>query len=423
MGSFKDTLLLPKTDMPIAADLPAKEPAVYASWGGVYDRMKRDGKNPFCLHDGPPYANGDIHIGHALNKILKDFVVKFQYFSGRAVEFVPGWDCHGLPIEQRVMARIRIGLGNEKRFYEPDTFRDLCRKYAAKQIEGQKSQFKSLGVVADWDHHYETMSPQYEKMIADSLKVLKENGFLERRLKPVYWSWAFRTALAEAEVEYRERTDNSIYVAYPFMKDTFPGGVLVWTTTPWTLPGNVAVALNPEMDYVPASVVGWKWPLLVAKNLVETLANKGIITSVVDQTYKGKMFNDWRVRHPIYNKTFAPIVMADFVTDDSGTGCVQIAPAHGEDDFRVAQKYDLPVVDLVGPDGRYIEPTQVGEFKCPYAGQWIFEDDARTSVGYAGYLPGHGAVVLGPGQNPQSDRGADGSDIGREPAATRVRKC
>ena len=375
MGSFKDTLLLPKTDMPIAANLSANEPAVYDLWhkSDVYDRMWRDGVDPFVLHDGPPYANGDIHIGHALNKILKDFVVKFQYFSGRSVHFQPGWDCHGLPIEQAVYARIRLGGGNMPVFNDPEVVRRMCRKYAEEQIEKQKAQFKTLGVLADWDNHYDTMAPYFEVMISKRLKELQDKGLLTRRLKPVYWSWVYQTALAEAEVEYRERTDNSIYLAFPTDQETFPGGFLVWTTTPWTLPANVAVALHPDLEYIAVKLKGYKSPLVVLRSI----AYRGDLADFVEeprgQVFKGKDFAGWKLKHPIYPDQVVPVVMADFVKADTGTGCVHIAPGHGEDDYRVALANNLPVVMPVGPSGRYTEGKYVDE--------WIFEDDANTSLG------------------------------------------
>jgi isoleucyl-tRNA synthetase len=290
MGSHKDTLLLPKTTLPIQANLPTNESARYALWGDVYTRMKRDGEDPFILHDGPPYANGNIHIGHALNKILKDFVVKTAYFSGRAVEFVPGWDCHGLPIEQKVQSAWRLGGPMKKsdsgRGLTPMSmeeasvdFISMCRRYAAEQIAKQKDQFKSLGVVADWENNYETMSPAFEQMIADKLSELRDKGLLVRRRKPVYWSWPYGSALAEAEVEYRERTDKTAYVL--FKTDKFPWGLLVWTTTPWTLPANVAVALNPKLRYVAVHVKDQDLPVLVAADTVDALAKKGIVIDTV----------------------------------------------------------------------------------------------------------------------------------------------
>jgi isoleucyl-tRNA synthetase len=381
MGSFKDTLLLPKTDMPIAANLPASEPAVYAKWQNedVYGRMTRHGSgDAFVLHDGPPYANGDIHIGHALNKILKDFVVKLQYFSGRGVRFQPGWDCHGLPIEQAVYAKIRLGGGNMPCFKDPKVVKSMCRKYAEEQIEKQKAQFKTLGVLADWDNHYDTMAPYFEVMISNRLKELQNKGLLNRRLKPVYWSWAYQTALAEAEVEYRERTDNSIYLAFPTAEPTFPGGFLVWTTTPWTLPANVAVALHPDLEYAAYKVKGFQWPLVMLKSV----ATGKLVHLVEEQrgpVFPGKAFTDFKLAHPIYPDQVVPVVMADFVKSDTGTGCVHIAPAHGEDDFRVAQAQNLPVVMPVGPSGRYTE-GKYGPTEQNPDGQWIFEDDSNTSL-------------------------------------------
>lgn len=402
MGSYKDTLHLPKTEMPIKADLPANEPAVYKAWdeAKVFNRMKRDGQNPYILHDGPPYANGDIHIGHALNKILKDFAVKFQYFNGRAVEFAPGWDCHGLPIEQKVHAMWRLGGPMRKsdngRGLTPMSmdeamvdFTGMCRKYAAGQVSLQMEQFKTLGVLADWDHRYETMSPEYESMISRRLDELANKGFLIRRKKPVYWSWAFQTALAEAEVEYKEKSDESVYLVFPTDGPTFPGGVLVWTTTPWTLPANVAVAINPDLEYVAANVKGFKYPVLVAATLVPTLIGKGIVTGVVPNAkYKGKDFaarvnsNEqfpWKLQHPVNAGQSVPLVMADFVTDQSGTGCVHIAPGHGEDDYQVALKYSLPVVVPVGPDSRYSE-GKYGPSEANPDGLWIWEDDSNESL-------------------------------------------
>lgn len=397
MGTYKDTLHLPKTDMPIAANLPANEPAVYKAWdeAKVFNRMKRDGQNPYILHDGPPYANGNIHIGHALNKILKDFAVKFQYFNGRAVEFAPGWDCHGLPIEQQVQKMWRLGGAMRKsdngKGLTPMSMEEagvdfigMCRDYASKQVAMQMDQFKTLGVLADWDNHYETMSPEFEGMIAHRLKELYDRGYLLQRKKPVYWSWSYQTALAEAEVEYKDKSDESAYVVFPVESPTFPGGVLVWTTTPWTLPANVAVAINPELDYTAVNVKEFKYPVLVAKDLVATLTSKGIVTGVVpNANYKGKDFAEcihapWMLKHPV-NDTVVPLVMADFVTSQSGTGCVHIAPGHGEDDYQVALKYNLPVVVPVGPDSRYSE-GKYGPSEANPDGLWIWEDDSNESL-------------------------------------------
>jgi isoleucyl-tRNA synthetase len=357
MGTHKDTLLLPQTTLPIKADLPANEPAVYKAWNesDLIRRMRRDGDNPFILHDGPPYANGDIHIGHALNKILKDFAVKVQYFNGRGVEFVPGWDCHGLPIEQKARQ-----LHPESR--DEYGLRQMCRQYASQQIDIQREQFKALGVIADWEHPYTTMDRSFESMVYNRLCELLGKEMLIQGKKPVFWSWAEQTALAEAEVEYKDRTDPSIYVVFPTQEATFPGGFLVWTTTPWTLPANVAVALHPDLDYVPVKFKDYPWPLVVAENLVEELAAKGIVEGKHwVSKYKGKDFLGWKLKHPI-NGTVSVVINADFVKADTGTGCVHIAPGHGEDDYFVARSYGLPLVMPVGPDGKYTEGKYAGHF-------------------------------------------------------------
>lgn len=351
MGAFKDTLVLPTTQMPIQANVPKLEQEVYAFWGDVYKRFLRDGHDTFILHDGPPYANGDIHIGHALNKILKDFAVKFQYFNGRSVEFVPGWDCHGLPIEQQA------------RKNKPENLRKACREYATEQVAKQKEQFKSLGIIADWDNPYQTMDFRFEANILRAVNSLAQKGYLFEGLKPVFWSWAERTALAEAEVEYQDRTDTSVFVAFPdWKKET---GLLVWTTTPWTLPANVAVAVNPDLYYVEVEVItcmetreNYPLPLFVAENLIPQLKAKGMIGFEFGRRIQGKDLN-LTLEHPL-NNTDVPVVCADFVSDQDGTGCVHIAPAHGVDDYEVAKKYNLPVPCLVGPDGKFTEGKYEG---------------------------------------------------------------
>lgn len=349
MGAYKDSLVLPTTKMPIQANVPKLEQEVYASWGNeVYQRLQRDGYNPFILHDGPPYANGDIHIGHALNKILKDFAVKFQYFNGRSVQFVPGWDCHGLPIEQQA------------RKNKPDNLRKACRDYAAQQVAKQKEQFKSLGIVADWDHPYQTMDFQFEANIFRAVNTLAQKGYLTEGLKPVFWSWAERTALAEAEVEYQDRTDTSVFVAFPDKGND--SGLLVWTTTPWTLPANVAVAVNPELYYVEVEILrdnaNYPLPLFVAENLLPQLKVKNLIGWKFGKRIQGKDLK-LNLCNPLTSEP-SQLICADFVSDKDGTGCVHIAPAHGEDDYFVALQNNLPVVSIVGPDGKFTEGKYEG---------------------------------------------------------------
>lgn len=403
MGAYKDTLFLPKTDMPIRADLPANEPAVYKFWDEtkVFDRMRRDGQNPYILHDGPPYANGNIHIGHALNKILKDFAVKFQYFNGRAVEFAPGWDCHGLPIEQKVQVKWRLGGPMRKsdngRGLTPMSmeeagadFTAMCREYATEQVAIQMEQFKTLGVLADWEHRYETMSPEYEQMISARLQELYDKGYLIRRKKPVYWSWVFNTALAEAEVEYRDKTDESVYLKFRNAADfdvgnaTKSGSFLVWTTTPWTLPANVAVAVNPNLKYY-ATLAGSEL-VFVAQEAHQNLFEKGIVKHPLCSTltnapiiFDFDYFKDMKLKHPIYPWKTVPVVAADFVAADKGTGCVHIAPGHGEDDFQVAMKYNLPIVVPVDGMGHYCE-GKYGPQHPDDDGLWIFQDDSNLSL-------------------------------------------
>lgn len=366
--SLKDTLHLPKTEMPINANLTAREGLAYEQWDktNAYKRLRRNGENPFILHDGPPYANGDIHIGHALNKILKDFVVKTQYFNGRSVEFVPGWDCHGLPIEKQVGVMIRLGGGNMPQFNEPEVIRKMCRTYASEQVARQLDQFKKLGVLADWENRYETMSPEFEAMITRRLQELKDKGFLFRRKKPVYWSWAEKTALAEAEIEYKDKTDKAIYLLFeedanPLMSHSANVGVLVWTTTPWTLPANVAVAVSDKVSYC---IAKWNDRLVfTSQSSVEELRNRGVEIEFIRKSNADFAQSLW-LKHPIMDRT-VPVVLADFVAQDKGTGCVHIAPGHGDEDYQVGVRYNLPLICPVDVDGRY----NFG----PYSGQFVFD--------------------------------------------------
>ena len=249
MVDYKDTLLLPSTKFPMRGNLPQNEPKRYKLWDEqkVYDRMKanREGCESWTLHDGPPYANGHIHIGHALNKILKDIIVKYHYFDGKSTRYVPGWDCHGLPIEQKVEEKIG---GKKKKELPKSKLRQLCRDHATKFIDIQKNEFKTLGVIGDWENPYLTMDFKFEANIYRELIAIAKQGLLVQRSKPVYWSWAAQTALAEAEVEYEDKVSPSIYVAYK-LKDS-DQSLIIWTTTPWTLPANMAIALNPEIEYV-----------------------------------------------------------------------------------------------------------------------------------------------------------------------------
>lgn len=246
---YKESLLLPNTKFPMRGNLPQNEPKRYKLWdeNKIYEKMKKNRKDApsFTLHDGPPYANGHIHIGHALNKILKDIIVKYHYFNGKSVRYVPGWDCHGLPIEQKVEEKI----GSTKKKELPKSkIRELCRAHASRFIDIQRDEFKQLGVVGDWDNPYLTMDFKFEANIYRELCAIANQGLLVQRSKPVYWSWAAQTALAEAEVEYEDKTSPSIFVA--FKHEELDASVIIWTTTPWTLPANTGIALNAEEEYV-----------------------------------------------------------------------------------------------------------------------------------------------------------------------------
>ncbi len=343
---YKDSLLLPKTDFPMRGNLPQNEPKRYSMWDEkrVYDKMKknRENKPSFTLHDGPPYANGHIHIGHALNKILKDIIVKYHYFNGKSVRYVPGWDCHGLPIEQKVEEKIGT---SKKKELPKSKIRELCREHASKFIDIQRDEFKQLGVIGDWDNPYLTMDFKFEANIYRELCAIAKQGLLVQRSKPVYWSWAAQTALAEAEVEYENKVSPSIYVA--FKHETLDASVIIWTTTPWTLPANTGIALNGEEEYVLTSD-----KFIVAKKLYNSLIENEIIKGeVVDSIDPTKLENTNAI-NPLNGRT-SKIVLGEHVEMDAGTGAVHTAPGHGEDDYKVGLKYGLEVIMPVDAEGKY----------------------------------------------------------------------
>lgn len=345
---YKDSLLLPKTNFPMRGNLPQNEPKRYKDWDekNVYNRMKENRKDApsFTLHDGPPYANGHIHIGHALNKVLKDIIVKFHYFEGKSVRYVPGWDCHGLPIEQKVEEKI----GSTKKKELPKSkLRELCRNHASRFIDIQRDEFKKLGVIADWDNPYLTMDFKFEANIYRELCAIAKQGLLVQRSKPVYWSWAAQTALAEAEVEYEDKTSPSIYVA--FKLNDLDASVIIWTTTPWTLPANTGIALNGEEEYVLTSD-----KFVVAKKLYNQLIEKEIISGEVVETIDPKQLENKFATNPLNGKT-SKIVLGEHVEMETGTGAVHTAPGHGEDDYKVGLKYGLDVIMPVDAYGKYDE--------------------------------------------------------------------
>ncbi|MEY4504093.1 MAG: isoleucyl-tRNA synthetase, partial [Pseudomonadota bacterium] len=349
---YKTTLLLPETAFPMRGSLPQTEPIRIKKWQDdkVYEKLTRKNSADFTLHDGPPYANGHLHIGHALNKTLKDIIVKLAYFSGKSVRFTPGWDCHGLPIEQEV----EKALGKEKKdsIGKPAT-RELCRAHAKKFVDIQKEEFIKMGVIADFDKPYVTMDFAFEANIYRSLVEIAKQGVLTLRKKPVYWSWAARTALAEAEVEYKDKEDYSLFVAFELLNPSLIGvekaSIVIWTTTPWTLPANSGISLNPDALYALTSD-----GFVVAESLVEKLKANEVISGDVVKTFSAKVFERAIAKNPL-NGRDSIVVLGSHVMIEDGTGAVHTAPGHGEDDYRVGLVYDLPVIMPVDENGRYDE--------------------------------------------------------------------
>ncbi len=374
---YKETLLLPKTAFPMRGNLPQNEPKRYRKWfeeKDVYKKMTtaHKGAESFTLHDGPPYANGNIHIGHALNKILKDLVVKSHYFRGEDVRFTPGWDCHGLPIEQQVEKK----LGEKKKTLPVTTIRRLCREHAQKFVDIQKEEFKALGVIADWKQPYLTMKYAFEAEIFRALCDIAKKGLLVERSKPVYWSWAAKTALAEAEVEYEDKEDYSIYVAFELDDDAKAklgidkGAVVIWTTTPWTLPANVGISLNPEEAYV---LTGDGY--IVAHKRYDALREEGVLQGEIVESFPASALENLHTINPL-NGRKSRIILGEHVMMDGGTGCVHTAPGHGEDDYRVGLRYNLDVIMPVDDAGLFDE-TVVREKLLPepekFVGMHIFK--------------------------------------------------
>ncbi len=368
---YKDTLNLPKTDFEMRANLAQREPAMIERWESskIYDRMiqaRRQQNAPqFLLHDGPPYANGNIHHGHILNKVLKDFVVKFKNMDGFKAEFVPGWDCHGLPIEHQVDKE----LGAKKAEMSKVDVRKACRVYADKYVSIQRDEFKRMMVFADWENPYKTMSYQYEAATVRELGKFLGKGLVYRGLKPVHWDWASQTALAEAEVEYAEHTTEHVYVKFPFehlpeelkgANKDLPTYVVIWTTTPWTLPANLAIALHPELDYQFVEVAGEV--LVMAEGLRDsTLKACGIEDFEVLNTFKGRVLvgelgegRGLEAAHPFIDRP-SVLLPADYVTLEQGTGCVHTAPGHGQEDFGLGQVFGLETLCPVDFRGCFME--------------------------------------------------------------------
>ena len=364
---LKNTVFLPKTDFPMKAGLPQKEPVILARWReeDLYRRLReaRSGREKFILHDGPPYANGDIHVGHALNHILKDMVVRTQSLLGKDAPYVPGWDCHGLPIEWKVEEQYRKKKLNKDEV-PAEEFRAECRAYAQGWVDKQREQLKRLGVNGDWDHPYLTMDPQAEGTIVAELLKFAESGQLYRGSKPVMWSPVEKTALAEAEVEYEDITSTQVDVAFEIVEapdaDLIGAYVVIWTTTPWTLPVNQAIGYGKHIDYHLIEADGQKY--LIAEPLVDAFIKRlGHETHDMHFYIKGVSLAGTKVRHPMakvfpeaefYTK-LRPLLAGEFVTVDSGTGFVHLAPDHGEDDFLLCKANKIEPVFAVEGDGKY----------------------------------------------------------------------
>jgi isoleucyl-tRNA synthetase len=370
---YKTTINLPQTDFPMKADLARREPAQLARWNEqrIYERIREvsRGRPSFVLHDGPPYANGVIHLGHAVNKILKDIVVKSRTMDGKDAPYIPGWDCHGLPIELAVEKK----HGRPGQKLDAVAFRAACRAFAAAQIDSQRTDFKRLGVFGDWDHPYLTMDPRYEAQQIRALGKIIANGHLYRGAKPVHWCLDCRSALAEAEVEYEDKTSRSIDVAFrvadvaDFAHRTgidasrLGEGVslVIWTTTPWTLPANEAVAVNAAFRYVAVAVdrAGAREVLVLAADLANaSLERFGLAMLEVLGEFSGNVLEGLTLTHPWLAKT-VPVILGEHVTLEAGTGAVHTAPAHGQEDYVVGGRYGLPVVNPVGADGRFVADT------------------------------------------------------------------
>ena len=374
MVELKDTLLMPKTKFPMRGNLPNKEPEFLKRWEemDLYRKVleKNAGKPSYVLHDGPPYANGNIHTGHALNKILKDFIVKYKNMNGFVSNYVPGWDTHGLPIEQ-----VLVNNGVDRKSMPATKFRNKCKDYALKQVDKQRADFKKLGVIGDWENPYLTLDPKFE---AEQIRVfgkMVDKGYIYKGLKPIYWSPSSESALAEAEIEYRDHTSPSIYVGFELVSED---GVVekgtkfvIWTTTPWTLPANLGIAVHPDFEYQEVKVNGENY--LLAKERVNFLAEQfGWENFELGKTVLGKELEYLLCQHPFLDRT-STVILADYVTLDSGTGLVHTAPGHGVDDFIVGQgKYKLGVLSPVDNQGNLTE--EAGQF----AGQFVF--DANKNI-------------------------------------------
>jgi isoleucyl-tRNA synthetase len=390
VADYKQTINLPQTGFPMKADLAKREPAMLEAWerADLYGKIRSvsKGRPGYVLTDGPPYANGAIHLGHAVNKILKDIIVKSRTLDGYDAPYVPGWDCHGLPIEMQVeKTHGRVGQKIDAK-----AFRTACRDYAYKQVDAQRKDFKRLGVLGDWQHPYLTMDPRFEAEQLRAFAMIIKNGHVYKGYKPVHWCLNCRSALAEAEVEYEDITSPSIYVRFEVLDRAdlaarlglqsdlvdldVPTAIAIWTTTPWTLPANQAVAVHPQIDYalVEFDLGDGRERLLVANERVEPLMlTLGVGTWTTLAEVKGQVLEHLQLHHPFYDRV-VPVILGDHVTLDAGTGAVHTAPGHGLDDYIVGRRYDLPIENPVGGDGRFLPATPI------FAGEQVFDANAHV---------------------------------------------
>lgn len=369
--NYTSTLNLPKTDFQMKAQLSKNEPKIFQMWeeSSLYQKIKdKNKKNPkFILHDGPPYPNGNIHLGTAFNKCLKDIIIKFKTMSGYNTSYVPGWDCHGMPIENIILKQ----LGDEKHKLSRLEIRNKCKDYALKYVDIQRSQFKKLGVLGEWENPYLTLNYQYEAKILEVFKELVEKGYIFKGLRPIHWCATCETALAEAEVEYVDHTSPSIYVKIKVIdgKKILPSEntyVIIWTTTPWTLFGNVAIAVHPDFEYVVLKIGQEKW--ILAKNLVEPFLSKIKNSESIEilKTITGKDLEYVVCQHPLIDRN-STVILANYITAETGTGCVHIAPGHGQEDYAASLKYKLPIIVPVDPQGKFT--NEVTDFN----GMFVFK--------------------------------------------------
>jgi len=391
---YKNTINLPNTDFPMKADLARREPDFVEAWqrNDIYGKLRQKfaGRPKFVLLDGPPYANGVIHIGHAVNKILKDIIVKSHSLDGYDSPYVPGWDCHGLPIEQQVEKK----HGRVGQKLDANAFRKACREFATSQVEAQRVDFQRLGVIGDWNNPYLTMAARYEAEQLRAFAAIIRRGHLVRGFKPVHWCLDCRSSLAEAEVEYEEHTSPSVDVRFRIVdpldaarrfkltsSDLAGASIAIWTTTPWTLPANQAVSLHPMLDYV---LVEFARPsgveqIVVAEGLATAVASRiGATASRVLATTNGAALEGLRLEHPFYERE-VPVILGGHVTLETGTGAVHTAPGHGADDYEMGRQYGLPIDNPVGPDGRFVAGTPLFEGQSVFAANAAIIDTLQSA--------------------------------------------